>query len=280
MNDFSVVTIVKGRRQQLRNQMTGILRSRVLPRAYIVVLMDDDPLDLPFTDKFEVIIKRQSTEESVLPLAEARNLGYRESPMSDIIFLDVDCIPSPTLFSNLIAAVDDKTIVCAYPRYLSVIPADSEWSYLRLMESSIVHPKRDLIPPGEAVDHNLFWSLVFIIKKQTIDLIGGFDQSYTGYGAEDTDFANSASSKGINVVFVRDTVLHQYHDKYDPPLNYFNDIIHNARTYYDKWHVWPMESWLKKFEEIGLIEFKGDAVNILRSPTSDEIKAAHSTLPY
>lgn len=280
MSNFSVVTIAKGRRQQLRNQMMGILRSKELPSAYIIVLMDDEPIELPFTDKFEVIIKRQPTKHATLPLAEARNMGYREASTPNIIFLDVDCIPSSTLFSSLLAAVNSKTIVCAYPRYLSFVPKDFEWSYLRLLESSITHPQREKILPGVPADHNLFWSLIFIIQKQTMNSIGGFDQRYTGYGAEDTDFARLAKSKNIDVLFVRDTVLHQYHDKYDPPLNYFHDIIQNAQTFYEKWHEWPMGSWLNKFKKLGLIDFTDSSIEIIREPTTDEINSTHSTLPY
>ncbi|WP_300342830.1 galactosyltransferase-related protein [Nesterenkonia sp.] len=50
-------------------------------------------------------------------------------------------------------------------------------------------------PPGEircTDDYELFWSLSFAVRREVFDQIGGFDAGYTGYGAEDTDFAQHA----------------------------------------------------------------------------------------
>ncbi|WP_409241961.1 glycosyltransferase family 2 protein, partial [Caballeronia sp. INML3] len=35
----------------------------------------------------------------------------------------------------------------------------------------------------------MFWSLNFACHLNTFEQIGGFDDAYTGYGGEDTDFA-------------------------------------------------------------------------------------------
>jgi glycosyltransferase involved in cell wall biosynthesis len=279
MKEFSVITIARGRRQQLANQLMGILESTVLPAEYIIVLMDEEPFELPSTDKIEIIIKRCNPNLDKLPLASARNLGYKAAKTDNLIFIDVDCIPSPTVFEQLNLHLTDQTIVSAYPRYIPYVPT-SPWSYQQVLLDSIKHPKREAIPHSTSVDLSLFWSLVFALRKQTMEKIGGFDTGYQGYGGEDTDFAFKARTAAIELIFVHDIVLHQYHDKYDPPLNYFHDIIANAERFYSKWQTWPMTSWLDKFEALKLIHIKHGHIKIIGEPTREMIDNAYSALPY
>ena len=61
-----------------------------------------------------------------------------------------------------------------------------------------------LTAPGEVVpaqDYNLFWSLSFALTADTWRRIeaefGGFDEGFSGYGGEDTDFARQLREHGI-----------------------------------------------------------------------------------
>lgn len=67
-------------------------------------------------------------------------------------------------------------------------------------------------------------------------------------------FSMTFHNRGVEHIFVKDYILHQYHDKYDPPLNHFDSIIKNAQRYQKKWSVLPMQKWLKAFEELDLIK--------------------------
>lgn len=275
--EFTTITIVKGRRRQLLNQLIGIAESTVLPNEHIVIMMDDESVELP-QQAFPIKILRVKSHE-LLPLALARNEGWHNAATDNLVFLDVDCIPSPELFSALLKELDTSTMTTAYPRYLRNIPV-GPWAYKELFISSLEHPGRKNIAPGKSVEPELFWSLVFAAKKQMLQQIGGFDEGYSGYGAEDTDFAVSTHAHGVDIVFVNDTVLHQYHDKYDPPLQHFEDIVTNATYFYKKWGTWPMQHWLQGFEKLGLVKLHKDRIETLASPTSQMLKDAHSDLPY
>lgn len=277
-NDFTTVTIIKGRRKQLENQYIGIIRNSIQPQEHIIVAMDEDPISLP-KGNVPIRIIRVSSTEQTLPLAQARNEGWRMASTENIIFLDVDCIPSPLLFEILLKNIDDSKVVTSYPRYLKIVP-ESSWTYDNLYQSSIEHPDRASIPAHESVEPELFWSLVFACKKQTLEATRGFDEGYTGYGAEDTDFALTAHQMGIDIQFVEETVLHQYHDKYNPPLQHFNDIIMNATYFYRKWHVWPMTGWLQAFEQLHLVRLHDDRIEIIGSPTKEMVEEAQSKSPY
>ena len=277
MPEFSIVTIVKGRRKQLANLIDSIKASTILPYDIQVVCMDDlDGIAIPDGLNVNIHLIQEIHE---LPLAAARNMGISAAKTDNVIFIDVDCIVSPTLFANMLTALDAKNIITAYPLYLPVPPDTGNYSDLK--HKAVTHPAREHIPAGQPVNHLQFWSLIFAVQKQTFKKIGGFDEFFTGYGAEDTDFAMMFHKADMKLIFVRDYVLHQYHDKYDPPVNHFLSIIENATRYKQKWDVLPMQRWLKAFEEMGLIKIdQADNITVIQIPTDSQIKNSVSKHPY
>ena len=277
MHEFSIVTIVKGRRKQLANLLDSIKASTILPYDIQVVCMDDpDGIEIPGGLNVNIHITEEIHE---LPLAAARNRGTTSAKTDNVIFIDVDCIVSPTLFANMLMALQADNIITAYPLYLSILPDTGHYDYLK--HQAVTHPAREHIPVGQPVDHLQFWSLIFAIQKQTFEKIGGFDESFTGYGAEDTDFAMMFHKADVKLIFVRDYILHQYHNKYDPPVNYFHSIIENATRYLHKWNVLPMQRWLKAFEAMGLIKIdQAGNISIIQKPTDSQLKNSVSKHPY
>ncbi|WP_262152643.1 glycosyltransferase family 2 protein [Chryseobacterium foetidum] len=277
MPEFSIVTIVKGRRKQLTNLLKSIKNSSILP-VDIQIVCIDEPIDIIIPNGLYVNIQRILNTHP-LPLAAARNLGFKSSETEDIIFIDVDCMVSPTLFENILNALHHDKIISAYPLYLPFVPEHE--NYPDLLNCSVSHPAREHIPSDTVVDHLQFWSLIFAVKKMTFEKTGGFDESFIGYGAEDTDFAMGFHKKGIKHIFIKDFVLHQYHDKYDPPLNHFDSIIENAQRYRKKWGALPMQRWLKAFEKINLITIDhNQEILVLKKPTEDQINNSVSSNPY
>ncbi len=277
MHEFSVVIIVKGRRKQLANLLDSIRASTVLPGDIQIVFMDEpDGFSIP--DGLNVNTLALN-ELDTLPLAAARNRGIAATTTSNVIFIDVDCIVSLTLFANMLMNLQASNVIAAYPLYLPLLPDSG--NYEELKNKAVTHPARKEIQAGQPVHHLQFWSLIFAIQKQTFNNIGGFDESFTGYGAEDTDFAMAFHEAGVEQIFVNDYVLHQYHDKYDPPLNHFNSIIENAVRYQKKWKVLPMQRWLKAFESLGLIEIEPSGQIIVKQqPDSLQLKSCLSANPY
>lgn len=272
-----MVTLVKGRRKQLANLLDSIKQSTIFPFDIQIICMDNlAGIEIP--EGLKVNIKLIKDDHS-LPLASARNMGISTAETDNIIFIDVDCIVSPSLFESMLMNLTEENIIVAYPLYLPIVPENG--TYSELIHNAIPHPERKHIPSNEPIPHLKFWSLIFAIKKATFGKIGGFDENFTGYGAEDTDFAMSFNSEGIKQIFVRDYILHQYHDKFDPPLNYFESIIKNAKQYKIKWKVLPMQRWLRRFEELGLIKIdEDDDITIIQKPTEIQIKNSVSPNPY
>ncbi|MVN93012.1 glycosyltransferase family 2 protein [Mucilaginibacter aquatilis] len=277
MPEFSIVTIVKGRRKQLANLLQSVQASTLLPYDVQVVCMDNaDEIMPPSGLNVSIHVIDDSHK---LPLAAARNAGIKATKTGNIIFIDVDCIVSPTLFENMLAQLQPQNIITAYPLYLPFVPETG--NYAALKHEAVSHPAREHLPVGEPVEHLQFWSLIFGIQKQTFENIGGFDESFLGYGAEDTDFAMMFNQQGIKLFFVQNYVLHQYHDKHDPPLNYFDSIIENAMRYRQKWNILPMQRWLKAFQKMGLIKMdQADNITIVQKPTDEQLRGSISQNPY
>ncbi|MFT4053954.1 MAG: glycosyltransferase [Novosphingobium sp.] len=273
---ISVLTIVRNRAGHLGQLIEGLRRSDYCPDEFIVVDMNSEPpvsvSDLPFPSK----VIRLSTEG--LPLAAARNAAAAAATGDHLLFLDVDCIAMRGLVGAMTQALTrNDALVCAEVRYLGPDDARSDWEEAELMTQARGHPARQFPGSGmQRIDNpGLFWSLVFGIRRSRFEALGGFDQRFTGYGAEDTDFGFRARDANVSLLFMGGPgAFHQHHASFDPPLQHFRDIVRNAQVFHEKWGIWPMDGWLDAFAGAGLVDWNEELLTIRRAPTENEIRAA------
>lgn len=199
-------------------------------------------------------------------LARTRNATARaalDDAADLLIFLDADCIPGPSLVSGYIDAFRRRPgeIYCGPVTYLDPPPPGG----YRLDElRASPHRARPNPEPGELVrgtddQWDLFWSLSFATDARTWERSGGFDESYTGYGGEDTDFAYRQRELGQRLCWVGGAhAFHQWHPVSSPPWEHLDDILVNAARFHRSWGVWPMGGWLAEFAQAGAIEFDGE----------------------
>ena len=264
----AVITIVRGRHEHLRNQQRGLVRSTRVADVYVVISMGDpDVIEQtrrgPLAGTGCVIRTRLIDGDGPLPLARARNVGAAEALAAgadELIFLDVDCVPSQTLIESYVRSLaldDSPALHCGVVRYLGPeVEAASLDSGLLLGEP---HPARPAPAPGEFVrsdDWALFWSLSFAVTADTWLRLGGFDEKYVGYGAEDTDFGFRAHRSGVDLVWVGGAdAHHQYHPTNPLPTQHLDDILRNATLFHRRWGFWPMLGWLNGFADADLARF-------------------------
>ncbi|WP_433332252.1 glycosyltransferase family 2 protein [Spirillospora sp. CA-294931] len=252
----AAITIAAGRHAHLRRQREGLAHGVRRPDHHLVVAMGDpriaeihprpDVLDLDVTGP--------------LPLARARNLGARRAldlGAELLIFLDVDCIPGPTLVERY-RQVADRALLCGTVAYLPPSPPGG-YKLKNLDALARPHPSRPAPAAGEIDrhgDHRLFWSLSFAVTAPTWRAIGGFDDRYTGYGGEDTDFGQRARANGVPLWWVGGApAYHQHHAVSTPPVEHLDDILRNAERFHRRWGWWPMRGWLEAFEAQGLVHY-------------------------
>ncbi|MFG2749519.1 glycosyltransferase family 2 protein [Streptomyces xanthophaeus] len=258
----AVITLAAGRHGHLLLQQDGLARSTRAPDLYVIASMADPAIqDLtarrnPAADVVTVPLK-----DGRLPLAAARNAGAARALAADaelLVFLDVDCIPGPALLDGYARAAQDGALLCGTVAYLPP-PAGQGYRLDDLAGMAPPHPARPAPEDGQVVrrgDPRLFWSLSFALTARTWKHIGGFCEDYTGYGAEDTDFAVTAARQGVDLWWVGGApAYHQHHPTQDPPVQHIDDILRNGALYKDRWGNWPMEGWLRDFEARGLARY-------------------------
>jgi GT2 family glycosyltransferase len=277
----SIVVLVKNRQHHWFNLLRGLQQSITAPLEVVVVHMNE-PVQPP-PDGFQGAYVGTSVKNAAtpLPLAQARNQGARVAQGQQLIFLDVDCIPAPSLVQDYQSALRSypRAIAMGEVYYLSR-SLSPPWQYADLTAWSQPHGARKYPPRGELVptnDYHLFWSLSFALARTTWDEIGGFDQRFEGYGAEDTDFAFMAKAAKVPLIWVGGaTAYHQYHAHYSPPLQHFHDIVKNATAFHQKWSWWPMTKWLQQFAEADYIRWTPSApeISIIQPPETEAVAAA------
>jgi GT2 family glycosyltransferase len=281
--NLSVLTLVKNRGEHLAQTIEGLRRSEVAPMELIIVDMASEPPAKPMNTPFPTRIVRLET--SGLPLAAARNAAAKAAQGDILLFLDVDCIPMRGLIDAIGRACSSRdALICAPVRYLGPKDARGEWTETDLLSRSVGHPVRDFPATGLRMEDNpgLFWSLVFAVRRETFFKLGGFDEAFTGYGGEDTDFGFRAREAQVPLLFMGGAgVFHQFHDAFDPPFQHFRDILRNARVFRDKWGQWPMPGWLASFEQAGLIALGENRITLLREPSAEQLAGARvSHVPF
>lgn len=278
---ISVLTIVKNRADHLAQLVEGLRRSAMLPDELVIVDMGSDPLVTPPQVPFPVRLIR--LEGPCLPLAAARNAAAYAATGDHLLFLDVDCIPMRDLVKAMRDQLDRTDgLTCAQVLYLGPTDARGAWSEDELQCSAAPHPARPFPAAGtrEEANPGLFWSLVFGMRRASFIGMHGFDEGFTGYGAEDTDFGFRAQRAAFPLIFMGGAgAFHQYHDVLDPPLQHLDDIVRNARLFHERWNVWPMEGWLQAFSAMGLISWSEKAIMMVRKPDASQWAAARRCSP-
>lgn len=259
--NIQVITVAAGRHDHLRRQLDGLRRSARQPDGYVVVAIDDPEISAVCGQDARVVACPR--QDGRLPIARARNLGADNAMRHGadlLIFLDVDCIPGVHLIDCYAAAESAEpakpALLSGPVTYLPPPPAGG-YDLAALDTATNPHPARPMPPAGTTaeLDYALFWSLSFAVPVSGWTRIGGFCTDYTGYGAEDTDFARRAQAAGVRAIAVGGAhAYHQWHPGGDPPLQHLDDILRNGRIFRSYWGEWPMAGWLAGFRDLGLVE--------------------------
>lgn len=258
----AVITIVAGRHDHLTRQRAALDASV----HHVVVAIGDGEVErcrAALTGTASDVVGVES-DPLGLPLARARNAGARRALAAGaelLVFLDVDCVPSPELlprYGKAAAGAGARSLLCGPVGYLPAPPAGG-YPSTGLGALARPHPGRP-VPPEHALflsdDHTLFWTLSFAVTADTWTRIGEFCEQYVGYGGEDTDYGQLALRAGVRVCWVGGAwAYHQYHPTERPPVQHRDDILRNAALFHRRWGWWPMRGWLTSFERLGLARF-------------------------
>lgn len=257
----AVITIAAGREHHLRRQREGLTRQP--PHLHVVAVMDPEQT-VEAVEGLRTVLVRVDVPDTGLPLAAARNAGAAAA-LADgaelLVFLDVDCIPEPTLLPRYTAAAIGRPHALLAGPVAYLPPGEHPLDGLTAL--AVPHPARPVPPDGAVVPEprtELFWSLSFAVTANTWARTGGFHPGYTGYGAEDTDFALTAAAVGASLHWVGGALAHhQDHGPSGPTPSNAPSIVRNARLFHDRHGWWPMSGWLQQLHTDGLVRFDPQA---------------------
>ncbi|PZO65055.1 MAG: glycosyl transferase [Paracoccus denitrificans] len=281
----SALTIARGRRDHLVNTIIGLTKQTSVPAELVIGVMGNEPYpDLPQAD---FPIRQILIPGDELPLAKARNTVAREAVGDVLAFVDVDCIPAPSLIEDYAAlCAAGSGLMMGEVMYLPGGATENGVDFDRFSEVAVRHSDR-AGPPAERSercnDYRCFWSLNFAINAADFRKSGGFDERYTGYGGEDTDFGRQLDALDIPISWMQGArVYHQYHPHFMPPVHHMKSVMRNADIFAEKWGHRTMEHWLYCFSLMGLIENTPKGLRILREPEEEHMALCRqqSDQPY
>jgi GT2 family glycosyltransferase len=256
MTGTSVCTLAHGRDAHLANLVRGLAKSEHAIGELVICVLQDDDYDLP---PAPFPVRQIRARERGLNLSAARNTAARAATGSLLVFLDVDCIPHPRLIGDYAAAsATARGVLMGEVGYLPRGATDRGIDITRFDALAVKHSERPG-PPDQAVkpcgDYRCFWSLNFAMQARDFAVSGGFDETFAGYGGEDTDFGRVCTQAGLDLWWVRGAkAYHQYHPHHMPPVHHLDSVIANAERFREKWGEPTMQHWLRAFRLMGLAQ--------------------------
>ncbi len=278
--EASVLTLVRGRSVQLRHLMQGLAAQTVRPRDLVIAWMQPEPeADLPDPG---CPVRHIHVPGEKLPLAAARNRAAEAARTELLVFLDVDCVPGPVSWQPTPRPPPQRTgsssaRSCTYRRAQFLRPAFTSQTSTG---SDGTHPAKPAIPAvGLRLepDPAQLWGLSFALPAAAWGAVGGMDETFEGYGGEETDLALRLAAQGLPTFWVAGArAYHQHHPVHVPPLQHFDSILANAARFQARHGRWCMDYWLGQFRDAGLIAWDATApaIHTIRRPSADEIAAA------
>lgn len=271
-----VVVIASGREAHLQRLLDGLaLQTRPADHIVVVGMGPKDESAAKVRSPAQTV--RLPTLGDQLPLGAARNLGAamlsNVSNLSHVsnlsidtaVFLDVDCIPHPDLVADYLDGLGahPDALACGCVRYLSEAWAQRPQTGVDALEASSEHHPARPRPVRGTVDrqhYELFWSLNFAVRLNVWHDLGGFNEAYVGYGAEDTDLGLRAREKSIPLLWLPAArAYHQWHPPTRLDPRQLQGMVRNAHTFHRRWGVWPMHGWLRELHTAGALRFDPEA---------------------
>jgi N-acetylglucosaminyl-diphospho-decaprenol L-rhamnosyltransferase len=261
----AVATLQHGRHEHLERQAARVRELAGVDR-YLVVSMDEAP---PAPAGAEVI-RLPAREPDRLPLSAARNAAMAHLEDCDlVVLLDVDCVPDPGLvdaYARASRAVGrHRTVLLGPVGWLTApVPVAGPIGAGAVARARAT-VKRSFPATGTDLERRpeLFWSLSFAVSPATHRAIGGFDETFTGWGAEDTDYGRRAHRREIALWKVGGAwTYHQPHPPARETPGQITALVANAVHFHNRWGDWPMPDVLAELSAAGRVVWSADQLSV------------------
>jgi N-acetylglucosaminyl-diphospho-decaprenol L-rhamnosyltransferase len=264
---IGLATIQHGRRAHLEQQAAAAASLGGLDR-YLVVSMDATPAPAGAE-----LLRLASPDADRLPLAAARNAAVAHLQDCDLVVLiDVDCVPGVELLSAYARAarqirLDSALLMGPVGWLAEPLPATglSQTAAERAQQTvKRTFPRTGVLRETRP---ELFWSLSFAVAPAGFAAVGGFDEGYVGWGAEDTDFGRRAQRRGLELWKAAGAwAYHQPHAPARRRAGQIRALAENALRFRAQWGDWPMPDVLAELRAAGQIRWSAEGSTIVLTP--------------
>lgn len=178
------------------------------------------------------------------------NRGVEAAQGEIIVMLDGDRILPYDWFHKQCRAIkqDENQVISAHRHHRLTMTANDEAIEDELVPRLADFRIANMAVVGDALGKKSVMSGNTVMKRDIYLDLGGQDESYIGYGCNDTDFAYKIFKAGIKIVLTSDDEYHLYHPV-DMDLEEFNrQNFDNALKFCRKWNVQPSIHWKKLWQ--------------------------------
>ena len=215
----SVVIPVYNRKEKLAKTIAALTHQTYPHDLIEIVIADDGSSDHPeelldtFSNSFSMKYIRQ--DDDGYRLSEIRNKGVAASSHEQIIILDCDMLPLPSLVESYMkyAHVSKKAVLIGGRRYVNTDDVTYEDILLDINSAASLPSLRtdtgqvptNGLPPSEDWRYKIYRATNNLkdskhpfrafcggnvcFNKHLIETVGGFDEDFAAWGAEDTELA-------------------------------------------------------------------------------------------
>lgn len=251
---ISVVSVTYKRPQQLYWGLMSIIKQEVKPDEIILVDEGDDQETKDISQKLIIEAENRGIDfvymntENKSPRISCipRNLGWRYSKGDWIFFTESECLHVGNTIKQLQNKIKEKPENSHLASQVWTM-GERIWKKLQQKdferpESILNHeyaqltdspnttntkaPDSDWAITGQS---NISAGCLFAVKREYLEEIGGFDESFEGHGFDDFDIYNRLAMTGHGIISHPDiTIIHQWHEK-KYPYNIYEMAEKNGR---------------------------------------------------
>ncbi len=205
---LSVVIPTWNNREALRHALEAIVNQDLPADRYEIVILDDGSTDgtgemvSAAPAAVEVRYHRQENRGR----AAARNAGSRLARGRLLFYLDSDIIARPDLLSRHVRHYERHDGPIGVQGRTLVHPDSKITPFMRtkeLVPDLTLRRRRDL-SPYHIITRNLS------IRAEDLWAVGGFDESFPGYGWEDIELGLRLHARGVRFFYDRDALGYHY----------------------------------------------------------------------
>lgn len=158
-----------------------------------------------YSQEFDIIL---GDNEGDFNRSAARNTGVSESTSEVVVILDADNYVPLQQIHSAINLATEKDILAKPFTWFGYLTEDSTDKFYEFY--GIIDVEPEFLNPQQ----QNFTGGVYVMKKSLWQEIGGMDEGFIGWGAEDDAFHLHCKNKGIKTEYVEGYDYHLYHPAY------------------------------------------------------------------